>query len=253
MRIGRFSYRGQLFTGHLGDDGMVYPLVGDIYKDFKLADGGYPLAEVKVFAPCKPSKIICVGLNYRDHAEEFGLPVPGEPVLFLKAPTSVIGPGEAIVLPDQSNHVEYEGELALVMKRHAKNISPREAPGFILGYTCANDVTARDLQKKDSQWARAKSFDTFCPIGPYIVTDIDPSNLKVEVFLNGVLKQHTSTAQLIFNVPKLVSFISQVMTLLPGDVILTGTSSGVGSMQDGDKVDVLIENVGRLTNPVIKQ
>lgn len=253
MRIGRFSYRGQSFTGCLGDDCIVYPLIGDVFKEFKQADRGYPLSEVKIFAPCKPSKIICVGLNYRDHAEEFGLAVPEQPLLFLKAPTTIIGPDEAIILPPHSQQVEYEGELALVIKRHAKNISPEEAAGCILGYTCANDVTARDLQRADGQWTRSKSFDTFCPIGPYIVTDIDPSCLTVEVFLNGVLKQHTSTTHFIFSIPELVSFISNVMTLLPGDIILTGTSSGVGPMSDGDKISVVIERVGKLINPVIKQ
>lgn len=253
MRIGRFFYRGQSFTGCLGDDGMVYPIIGDVFKEFRQADTGYPLSEVKVFAPCKPSKIICVGLNYRDHAEEFGLTIPEYPLLFLKAPTSIIGPNEAIVIPPVSQRVEYEGELALVIKRHAKNVSPQEAEACILGYTCANDVTARDLQRADGQWTISKSFDTFCPIGPYIVTDIDSSNLTVEVFLNGVLKQHACTEHFIFPIPELVSYISSVMTLLPGDIILTGTSSGVGPMKDGDKVAVVIEGIGTLINPVIKQ
>ncbi|MEG6617599.1 fumarylacetoacetate hydrolase family protein [Peptococcaceae bacterium 1198_IL3148] len=253
MRIGRFSYKGQLFSGLLGNDDLVYPLIGDVFKEIKPANYGYPLQDVKVLAPCKPSKIVCVGLNYRDHAEEFGLPVPDEPVIFLKPSTAVIGPCEAIVLPPQSKQVDYEGELAVVIKKRAKNITPVEAPSYIMGYTCANDVTARDLQKKDQQWIRAKSFDTFCPIGPYIVTDADPSALSVEVFLNGVLKQHTNTKYLIFNVSELISFISKVMTLLPGDVVLTGTSSGVGAMVDGDKIEVTIENIGKLLNPVIKQ
>jgi 2-keto-4-pentenoate hydratase/2-oxohepta-3-ene-1,7-dioic acid hydratase in catechol pathway len=253
LRIGRFSYKGQLFSGLVGEDSLVYPLIGDVFKEIKQANYGYPLQEVKVLAPCMPSKIVCVGLNYRDHAEEFGLPVPKEPVIFLKPPTAVIGPCDAIILPPQSKQVDYEGELAVVIKKRAKNITPAEAASNIMGYTCANDVTARDLQKKDGQWVRAKSFDTFCPIGPYIVTDVDPSNLSVQVCLNGVLKQHTSTKYLIFSVPELVSFISRIMTLLPGDVILTGTSSGVGPMVDGDKIEVVIENVGKLLNPIIKQ
>ncbi|MBM7855891.1 2-keto-4-pentenoate hydratase/2-oxohepta-3-ene-1,7-dioic acid hydratase in catechol pathway [Desulfohalotomaculum tongense] len=252
MRIGRFSYKGQVFTGQLGDDGIVYPLTGEIYKEIRTANYGYPLDEVKVLAPCTPGKIICVGLNYRDHAEEFGLPVPDEPVLFMKPSTTVIGPGEAIVLPPQSRQVDFEGELAVVIRHRARNISPEEAPLYILGYTPANDVTARDLQKKDGQWTRAKSFDTFCPLGPYIVTDIDPGGLTVSTYLNGVLKQYSSTANFIFDVPTLVSFISGVMTLMPGDVILTGTSGGVGKMVDGDKVEIDIENVGRLMNPVIE-
>ncbi|MBO8137772.1 MAG: fumarylacetoacetate hydrolase family protein [Desulfotomaculum sp.] len=252
MRIGRFSYKEQVFTGNLSDDGKVYPLTGEIYRDIKTAPYGYPLEEVKVLAPCRPSKIVCVGLNYRDHAEELGLPVPDEPVLFLKPPTTVIGPGEAVVIPPQSKQVDFEGELAVVIRYRAKDITAEEAPYYILGYTPANDVTARDLQKKDGQWTRAKSFDTFCPLGPYIVTNVDPNNLTINTYLNGVLKQHVSTSSFIFNVYTLVSFISKVMTLLPGDVILTGTPAGVGTMLDGDKVEVEIENVGRLANPVIE-
>lgn len=253
MRIGRFSHKGQVFFGHLDDDGKVYPLEGEIYREIKpLKNQVYLLEELKVLAPCRPRKIICVGLNYKDHAEEFGLPIPDEPVLFMKPPTAVVGPGEPIVMPPQSKQVEYEGELAVVIKHRAKNVMPQEAPAIIMGYTCANDVTARDLQKKDGQWVRSKSFDTFCPLGPYIVTGIDPNNLKVDAYLNGVLKQHTRTAYFIFDVFTLVSFISKVMTLQPGDVILTGTSSGVGAMSDGDKVEIVIENVGRLTNPVIE-
>ncbi|WP_031515804.1 fumarylacetoacetate hydrolase family protein [Desulfofalx alkaliphila] len=252
MRIGRFSHKGQVFTGQVGEDDKVYPLVGEIYGELKTVAKGYLMEEVKVLAPCRPSKIICVGLNYSDHAEELNLSIPKEPIIFMKPPTAVVGPGEAIIKPPESERVDYEGELAVVMRHHAKNITPEEAADYILGYTCANDVTARDLQQKDGQWTRAKSFDTFCPLGPYIVTDVDTSNLNIEVYLNGVLKQHTSTKYLIFDIPTLVSFISKVMTLLPGDVILTGTSSGIGPMVDGDKIEVFIEKVGRLTNPVIE-
>lgn len=252
MRIGRFSYNEQVFTGELGDDEVVYPLTGELYGEIKSAGDGYPLDEVKVLAPCKPSKIICVGLNYRDHAEELKMRIPEEPVLFLKPSTSVIGPGEAVVIPPQSKQVDFEGELAVVIKHRAKSITAEEASSVILGYTNANDVTARDLQKKDIQWNRAKSFDTFCPLGPYIVTDVDPSGLTISTYLNKVLKQHSTTSNMIFNVPTLISFISNVMTLLPGDVVLTGTTSGIGTMKDGDKVEVDIENVGRLTNPVIE-
>ncbi|MCD5406554.1 MAG: fumarylacetoacetate hydrolase family protein [Desulfotomaculum sp.] len=251
MRTGRFLDQERIFTGQLADDGLVYPLVGDIYGQFQLAEQDYSLEKLQILAPCQPSKIICVGLNYRDHAQEFGLPVPEEPLLFMKPSTAVIGTGQPVILPPQSKQVDYEGELAVVIKRCAKNITSAEAPAYILGYTCANDVTARDLQKKDGQWVRAKSFDTFCPLGPYIVSDIEPGNLTVAVYQNNILKQHTSTGNFIFEVPVLVSFISRIMTLLPGDVILTGTSSGVGAMTVGDEIKIKIENIGDLVNPVI--
>ncbi len=251
MRIGRFSYQGQVFYGQVTEDNLVYQIFGDIYREFETAKQPYALTDLMLLSPLMPSKIIAVGLNLREHVKEFALTVPDEPLLFMKAPTTVIGPNEAIVLPPESKQVDFEGELAVVIGRRAKNISVEDAPSVILGYTCANDVTARDLQQKDGQWFRAKSYDTFCPLGPYVVTDIDPHSLTVSVYLNGVLKQHFSTASFIFDVPTLVAYISNIMTLLPGDVILTGTSSGVQPMTDGSIVEVEISQIGCLKNHVI--
>lgn len=222
-------------------------------KVILLKEGGaflYGLNEVKLLPPCIPSKAICVGLNYKDHIEEMGDKIPEEPTLFIKPSTAVIGPDDYIILPEMSRRVDYEGELAVVIGRKAKNVSIEEAKNYILGYTIANDVTARDLQAKDGQWTRAKSFDTFLPIGPWIVTDLDPTSLNITTYVNGEVKQKSNTRHLIFNVPTLVSFISHIMTLNPGDVILTGTPSGVGPLKPGDVVTIEIEGIGRLTNRV---
>ncbi len=212
----------------------------------------YPVSRVKLLSPCAPSKVVAVGLNYRDHAAEMGLAIPGEPVIFLKPPTTVTGPDEAISYPAASVRVDYEAELGVVVKDRIRGITPREAPGHILGYTCANDVTARDLQKKDGQWTRAKSFDGFCPVGPWIETSLDPADLLIQSYLNGELRQSSRTSQLIFKVNELVSFISGIMTLEPGDLIITGTPAGIGPMQPGDEVEVRIEGIGSLKNRVIQ-
>jgi 2-keto-4-pentenoate hydratase/2-oxohepta-3-ene-1,7-dioic acid hydratase in catechol pathway len=201
----------------------------------------------------KPSKIIAVGLNYHDHAKEMGMAIPDHPILFMKPPTAVIKNGEAIVYPPQSKNVHYEGELAVVIKDKIRNISVKEAGKHIKGYTCANDVTARDLQNIDGQWTRAKSFDTFCPLGPSIVTDLDPTNLNIQTRVNGKIKQNSKTKNMIFNVFEVVSFISSVMTLLPGDIIITGTPTGIGPLEPGDTVEVEIEGIGVLKNNVIKE
>ena len=195
---------------------------------------------------------MAVGLNYRDHAEELGLAIPEEPILFIKPSTSVIGPDDMIVLPPQSVRVDYEAELAIVMSKSARNVPRQKAQEYILGFTCLNDVTARDLQSKDGQWTRSKSFDTFCPIGPWIDTEIDASDLKIELVLNGEVKQKSRTSNLIFNCAVLVEFISAVMTLHPGDVIATGTTSGIGPMGPGDTVEVRIEGIGSLVNRTAK-
>ncbi|NPA49262.1 MAG: fumarylacetoacetate hydrolase family protein [Thermodesulfobacteria bacterium] len=207
-------------------------------------------SQVKLLAPSSPSKIVALGLNYRDHARELGLPLPEEPLIFLKPPSAVIGPGEEIILPPESKRVDYEAELAIVIKRRARRVSPEEAFDYILGYTCFNDVTARDLQQKDGQWTRAKSFDTFAPFGPWIETGLDPSDLRVRSYLNGSLRQDSSTAELIFPVPEIVSFVSRVMTLEPGDLIATGTPPGIGPLAPGDGIEIEIEGVGRLKNYV---
>ena len=202
------------------------------------------------FLKKKPTKIICVGLNYKSHAKEMSMPLPGEPILFIKPLTALIGPEENIIWPKQSKRVDYEAELAIIIKKKAKNIEQKDAMKHIEGFTCLNDVTARDLQSKDGQWTRSKSFDTFCPVGPKIVKDINPNNVKIQSFLNGKLKQDSTTSDFIFNVEHLVSFISKVMTLMPGDIIATGTPAGIGPMKKGDKIEVKIEGIGSLVNYV---
>lgn len=237
-KYARFSIDSSLSKYGLIEQDVIIEIDGDIFTEFKVTEKKYSIKNVKILAPCLPGKVVAVGLNYIDHAKELGMKIPDEPVLFMKPSTSVIGPDDNIIYPKMSRRVDYEAELAVVIKDKME----------IFGYTCLNDVTARDLQKKDGQWTRAKSFDTFCPIGPCIVTDINPDDLKIALFLNGQLKQSSSTSNLIFNVQKLVSFISKVMTLFPGDIIATGTPSGIGPLKRGDKVEVVIEKVGRLRN-----
>ena len=197
-----------------------------------------------------PSKVVAIGLNYRDHAKEFNMPIPDYPILFLKPPTSVIENGDDIIFPPQTQELHYEGELGIVISAQARNVPASEADGYIAGYTCANDVTARDLQRMDGQWTRAKSFDTFCPLGPRIVKDVNPGKLHIVTRVNGKVRQQSTTANMIFNVYELVSFVSVVMTLLPGDVIITGTPPGVGPIVPGDTVEIEIENIGTLKNKV---
>ncbi len=208
------------------------------------------LSEVRLLAPCLPSKVVLVGLNYTDHAREMGMPIPDEPLIFLKPASAVIGPGEKIIIPDQARQVDYEGELGVVIGKTCSMVSERSALRYILGYTCVNDVTARDIQKRESQWTRAKSFDTFCPIGAFIETDADPSKLNISLTLNGKTMQRSNTKNLIFPVRSLISFVSGIMTLFPGDIISTGTPPGVGPMKPGDVVRVNIEHVGELENTV---
>lgn len=200
----------------------------------------------------KPSKIICVGLNYKDHAKELKMELPTHPIIFLKPPGSLIFHGDSIVYPPQTKELHFEAELAVVIKDRIKNITAEEASKHILGFTCGNDVTARDLQRIDGQWTRAKSFDTFCALGPQIVSGIDPGNLDIKLYLNGGVKQSSNTSNMIFDIYYLVSFISQIMTLEPEDVIMTGTPAGVGPMRVGDVVEVEIEGIGKLKNKVIK-
>lgn len=210
-----------------------------------------PFADVTLLAPCRPTKIVCVGRNYADHASELGNELPKEPLLFFKPPSAVIDPGEAIVYPRQSTRVDFEGELGVVIGRRCRNVSREAALDYVLGYTIVNDVTARDLQKSDGQWARAKGFDTFAPIGPWIVSELDWRNVRLTTRLNEVVKQDASTASMIFGVPVLIEYISAAFTLEPGDVIATGTPSGVGPMQIGDTVTVEIDGIGTLTNRVV--
>jgi 2-keto-4-pentenoate hydratase/2-oxohepta-3-ene-1,7-dioic acid hydratase in catechol pathway len=215
--------------------------------------GGHSVSldEVTLLAPVTPSKIVCVGRNYLEHAVELGNKMPEEPLLFLKPPSSVIGHGDAIELPTQSERVEHEGELGVVIGRTARRISPDEDPlSYVFGYTCVNDVTARDLQRKDVQFTRAKSFDTFCPVGPIIVNDIDPLDTAVTARLNGDVKQQARTSAMAFSVPFLIRYITQIMTLYPGDLIATGTPSGVSPMKHGDVVEIEVEGIGVLRNSV---
>ncbi len=209
------------------------------------------LTSVTLLAPVTPSKIVCVGRNYKEHAAELGNKMPDEPLLFLKAPSSVIGSGDSIELPRDSRQVEHEGELGVVIGRRACKLKDSDDPlSYVLGYTCVNDVTARDLQRKDVQFTRGKSFDTFCPVGPFIVSDLDPLNLIVETRLNGMVKQNGRTADMAFSVPFLIRYIANVMTLYPGDLIATGTPAGVSPMKDGDVVEVEVEGLGVLRNTV---
>jgi 2-keto-4-pentenoate hydratase/2-oxohepta-3-ene-1,7-dioic acid hydratase in catechol pathway len=229
--------------------------VGNDKKSGALVFDGvsFPLNTIKFLPPVKPSKIVCVGLNYRDHAEEFGKDIPEEPILFIKPDTAVIGHEDMIILPEQSSRVDYEGELAVIISKRCKNVSYEDAGDFILGYTCFNDVTARDLQAKDGQWTRAKSFDTFAPLGPFIVAPerVSPLNLKIQTTVNGKVVQSSNTSNLIFDVFRLIEFVSSIMTLRRGDVIATGTPSGVGPLKRGDCVEITIENIGTLRNHVI--
>lgn len=210
-----------------------------------------PIGNAKLLAPVAPSKVVCVGRNYREHAAELGNKMPDEPLLFLKAPSSVIASGDLIVLPPESNQVEHEGELGVVIGRRVRRLSDNEDPlDFVLGYTCVNDVTARDLQRKDVQFTRGKSFDTFCPVGPVIVNGMDPLDLVVQTQVNGEVKQTGRTADMAFPVPFLIRYIANIMTLNPGDLIVTGTPAGVSQLRDGDVVEVEIEGIGVLRNPV---
>jgi 2-keto-4-pentenoate hydratase/2-oxohepta-3-ene-1,7-dioic acid hydratase in catechol pathway len=212
----------------------------------------YPLAEVRLLAPVLPSKVVAVGRNYAEHAREMGSEPPEEPVLFLKPSTSVTGPGDRIAYPVKlTDRVDYEGELAVIIGRLCRDVPKERAEDVIFGYTCANDVTARDLQLRDGQWTRAKGFDTFCPLGPWMETGTDPSDLGITTTVNGDVRQHARTSELLWDVPSLIEHVSSVMTLLPGDVLLTGTPEGVGPLADGDEVSVTIESIGTLTNKVV--
>lgn len=220
-------------------------------EEYEFSERSYALSEVHLQCPVAPSKIVCVGRNYAAHAAELGNEVPREPLLFLKPSTALIADGETIVLPPQSQRVEHEAELAVILKKTAKNISDSENPlSYVLGYACLNDVTARDIQHADVQFTRGKSFDTFCPVGNFIETDLDPANLAIELRVNGFVKQAGSTANMIFPVAELIRYISRHMTLLPGDVIATGTPAGVSPLSDGDLCEIEIEGIGRLSNPV---
>src|SRR5512136_2115939 len=248
MKIYKFRYRKKILYGMLKEE-FLFPLTGSIFKKYRIEASPIPMGEVKLLPPVAPSKIIGIGANYRDHAQEMGRPLPEEPLIFLKPSTAVIGPHDAIICPEMSTRVDYEGELACVIKKKTHSLRDDDpVADAILGYTCFNDITARDLQKKDVQFTRAKSFDTFAAVGPCIATDIDPGALHLKTFLNGKLVQSGNTANLIFSIPFLIRFLSRIMTLLPGDIITTGTPAGIGPMSPGDRIDVQIDGIGLLSN-----
>ena len=254
MRIVRFEMQGRSGYGILEGE-KISVLWGTPYDGLENTTGEVmSLPEVTLLAPCEPTKIVALGLNYRDHAAEIGHPLPEEPLLFMKPSTAVIGPDEDIVYPAMSRRVDYEAELAVVIGRTCRHVKAEDFRDYVLGYTCINDVTARDLQKKDGQFTRSKSFDTFAPLGPWIETAIpDPDNLTVEAYLNGERRQHGNTRNMVFGVAALVSFISRIMTLLPGDVIATGTPAGIGPMAPGDVVEIRVEGIGTLRNRLVTE
>lgn len=258
MRIVRFTAPIELgigtdpLFGVLNDKDAILVLRGDpIYAGIVPQDKTINLSEVKLLAPVIPrSKVVCIGKNYADHAAEMDSEVPSEPIIFMKPNTSVIGPNETIVWPRMSQRIDYEAELAIVISRICKEVPAEKAKDVIYGYTLANDVTARDLQKIDGQWTRAKGFDTFCPLGPWIETEFTPDNQKITATLNGEIKQSSVLSEMIFKVPQIIEFVTNVMTLLPGDVILTGTPDGIGPMPAGSSISISIDGLGTLTNKV---
>jgi len=251
MKIARYVHKGHIRFGVL-EDGLLHELQRTPFTGIRRQGRTCRLEEVELLTPVFPQKIVAVGLNYRDHAEELGMPIPEEPILFMKPPSALLAHGGEIVYPPMSKRVDYEAELVLVCGKECRHVPVAEAPSCILGYTCGNDVTARDLQARDGQWTRAKSFDTFCPLGPFIETEVDPQGLTVELRLNGELRQSSPASNMIFSPAELLSFVSRVMTLYPGDVIMTGTPPGVGEMSPGDVVEVVIEGVGTLRNTVVR-
>ena len=275
MRIARFAKGGEVAYGVVGEaqaDGAgaarPEPRAGGLSviaelrgHPFSPGKGGvqftgatFPLDDVRLLAPVLPSKVVAVGRNYADHAREMGSEPPAEPVLFLKPSTAVVGHGDPIAYPVKlTQRVDYEGELAVIIGRLCREVPAAQAAEVIFGYTCANDVTARDLQARDGQWTRAKGFDTFCPLGPWIETDADPADLGLTTVVNGEVRQQARTSQLLYDVPALVEYVSTVMTLLPGDVLLTGTPAGVGPLEDGEEVSVTIDNIGSLRNTVVNR
>ena len=254
----RYERNGKVKHGWMVEaDHKVRVIEGDIYKiqSAKPIMTGLELSldDITVKAPSEPSKVVCIGVNYRDHAEEMGIELPKEPLMFLKPSTTVVGPNEPIVYPKLTENLHYEGELAVVIKKEAKKVKAEDADDYILGVTCAIDVTARDLQMSDGQWTRAKSFDTYCPLGPAIAAKLDYQNLRIVTRVNGEVRQDSNTNQMVFTIPQIVEAVSAVMTLLPGDVILTGTPPGVGELKPGDEISVSIEGIGTLSTHVIAE
>jgi 2-keto-4-pentenoate hydratase/2-oxohepta-3-ene-1,7-dioic acid hydratase in catechol pathway len=251
MQIVRFRIASKTRFGALEGTAVV-EYSGTPWSVFRRGRHRYPLKQVVLLAPTLPTKVVAVGLNYRDHAAEMGAPIPDEPRIFLKPTTAIVGPDDPIVLPPQSTRVEHEAELAVVMKKRCRNVPAERVRDYVLGYTCLNDVTARDLQARDRGPSRAKAFDTFCPLGPCIATDIEPNAVTVEARVNGVVRQAGSTKDFVFPVEDVVARVAEIMTLLPGDVIATGTPAGVGPLVAGDRVEIRIDGIGTLKNPVVK-
>jgi 2-keto-4-pentenoate hydratase/2-oxohepta-3-ene-1,7-dioic acid hydratase in catechol pathway len=250
MRIVRYETKKEAPRYGWILENKVGPIEGDIFREFLRLEAETPLTDVRLLAPVKPSKIICIARNYAEHARERQVDVPQIPMIFLKPPSSIIDPGSPIILPPQSQQVEHEAELVVVIGKSGRNIIAEQAQNYVYGYTAGNDVTARDLQKMDNQWARAKGFDTFCPFGPWIDTDFDPSDAVISCKVNSQLRQMASTRDMVFSVNVLIAFISSIMTLAVGDLIFTGTPAGTGPLKDGDLVEVEIEGLGKLVNPV---
>ncbi|HET7529375.1 MAG TPA: fumarylacetoacetate hydrolase family protein [Mycobacteriales bacterium] len=248
--MARFSHDGDVAFGVVEGD-EVAELAGHPFGPVAFSGNRRPLTSVRLLAPVLPSKVVAIGKNYADHASEMGGDVPAQPLIFLKPSTAVAGPGDDIAYPPSSQRVDFEGELAVVISRLCRDVPAARAAEVVLGYTCANDVTARDQQKADGQWSRAKGYDSFCPLGPWIETDADPADLRITTTLSGETKQDARTSQIVHKIPDLIAYITACMTLIPGDVILTGTPSGVGPMAVGDEVVVEIEGVGRLANRVV--
>jgi 2-keto-4-pentenoate hydratase/2-oxohepta-3-ene-1,7-dioic acid hydratase in catechol pathway len=249
VRIARYVHNGEVAFGVVEGD-EIADLVSHPFGPVTFAGTRRALSDVKLLAPVLPSKVVAIGKNYAAHASEMGGEVPTQPLIFLKPSTAVIGPGETIGYPSSSQQVDYEGELAVVIGRLCRDVPEELAMEVVLGYTCGNDVTARDQQRSDGQWSRAKGYDSFCPLGPWLETELDIADLRIRTTLNGEVKQDARTSQIVHKVPSLIAYISAFMTLLPGDVILTGTPEGVGPMSVGDEVSVEIEGIGQLTNAV---
>lgn len=250
MKLLRYSDNDKIENG-IFENNVIKKLKGDFFSEFQVTETEIDPSLIKLLPPTMPTKIVAVGLNYRDHAKELKMEIPNNPIIFIKPASTVIGPEDPIIYPDTSNQVDYEAELGIVIGKRAKNVEKDEAKEYILGYTVFNDVTARDLQKKDTQWTRSKSYDTFAPMGPMIETSINPFDLPISLKLNGITKQNSSTKNMIFDCYELLEFISEIMPLEPGDIIATGTPPGVGPMNRGDTVEAKIEGIGVLKNYVI--
>jgi 2-keto-4-pentenoate hydratase/2-oxohepta-3-ene-1,7-dioic acid hydratase in catechol pathway len=250
MQIIRFTHKKSETQYGWINEKYVGLLSSPPFGAYRRLEATIPFEEIRLLPPVQPSKIIAIGRNYPEHAKEHGAEIPEVPLIFLKPPSSVIGPGATIILPPQSTQIEHESELGVVISRSGRWIKQENVKDHILGYTIVNDVTARDLQNRDNQWTRAKGFDTFCPVGPWIETDLDPSDIIITCRVNGEIKQMSSTREMVFNIRQLIVYISSVMTLESGDLILTGTPAGVGRLSDGDIVEAEIEGIGILKNPV---